>query len=221
MMMHRRVLGAAVLLAMGWLLGGCATSRSELRLATPAATAAPAAAGARVAVIRSVKDERVFEQAPDEPSTPSLGFEGAQQASAEAKLRAIGRKRNAFGKALGDVFLQDGQTVEGVVRDNLAAALREAGFNVRADAGGDAAALLVDVKIRKFWAWVQPGFWAVTVKANIDTELQLSGAAGTTTVATQVEDARQFVTDAVWMETIDKALQAHRREAVQKLTPLK
>ena len=216
----RTGVGAGIVL-MVLVLGGCATSRSELKLESPGAGAASPRAGAPVAVIHSVNDERTFEQAPDEPSTPSLGFEGAQQASAAVKLRAIGRKRNTFGKALGDVLLQEGQTVEGVVREHLGAALSDAGFDVRADAGTAPAALLLDVRIRKFWSWVQPGFWAITVHAEVATDIQPVGRAEVLSIATKAEDARQFATEAAWLETVDKALQAYRREAVPKLATLK
>jgi hypothetical protein len=33
-----------------------------------------------------------------------------------------------------------------------------------------------------------------------------------------VDDARQFVTDGAWVETVDKGLQAYRREAAAKLS---
>jgi hypothetical protein len=220
-MLNTRFLTLA-LLATALLLGGCATSRSELRLASPSQLATqPLNASAPTVVIRTVKDERTFEQAPDEPSTPSLGFEGVLQATAEAKARAIGRKRNTFGKALGDVFLQDGQTVVGVVRENLTTALREAGFNVREEKAAEPGSLLVDVHIKKFWAWVQPGFWAITVNADISTELDISSASSPTPVTVHVEDARQLVTESAWIETIEKALQSYRREARQKLSSAK
>ena len=220
-MLHDRLLTAGLLIAT-LVLGGCATSRSELRLTSPAETQAKVEkAGAPTAIIRTVKDERTFEQAPKQPSTPSLGFEGAAQATAAAKLRAIGRKRNTYGMALGDVFLQDGQTVESVVRENLASALREAGYNVRSDAIGDSSVLVIDVHIRKFWAWINPGFWAITVNADIATDLDLSTTPNSTVVSVHVDDARQFVTDSVWLEVVDRALQEYRREAARRLSGTK
>lgn len=199
-------------------LAGCATSRSEIRLSTPTTTQ-PAAAQAtgKVAVIRSVKDERAFEQAPSEPSTPSLGFEGAAQAAADTKLRAIGRKRNTFGQALGDVLLQGGQTVEAVVRENLAAALRQSGYQLVEPPSAQEAALVVDVHIKKFWAWVNPGFWSITANTNIETDLDVAGKAGAVNVSVHYQDSRQFVTDGTWIEVVDKALEAYRAEASQKL----
>lgn len=134
-------------------LAGCATSRSEIKLGSPVATTPDATAPTgRTAVIRSVKDERIFEQAPSEASTPSLGFEGAEKASAEVKARAIGRKRGGFGKALGDVLLQEGQTVESVVCENLAAALKQAGYQVISEGTPGQSPVIIDARIKQFWS---------------------------------------------------------------------
>ena len=120
-------------------LAGCATSRSEIKLQSPVVSASSSVAGnGHIVVIKSVTDERVFEQAPSDPSTPSLGFGGSDGATAQVKSRAIGRKRNGFGKALGDVLLDQGQTVQEVVRKNLAAALEQSGYKVESQADASA-----------------------------------------------------------------------------------
>lgn len=200
-------------------IAGCATSRSEIRLSSPVAMPTSAAApSGRTAVIRSVKDERVFEQAPRDPSTPSLGFGGADQATAELKARAIGRKRNAYGKALGDVLLQSGQTVEGVVRENLAAALVQAGYQVKGEDDSGPSPLVIDVHVKQFWAWFQPGFWAITLNTNITTDLDLSGAASPTTISVHADDARQAATESAWMEIVGKALDDYRAQVMTKAT---
>src|SRR5690349_18122740 len=140
-------LGAIVAAAM--ITAGCAVGRSEVKLASPGAEASQAApATGKVVVIRSVQDERRFEDAPKDPSTPSLDG-GASKASADEKSRAIGRKRNTYGMAMGDVLLESGTSVEKAVRDSLAAAFRDAGFQVRDSA--TPGALVVDARIRKFW----------------------------------------------------------------------
>lgn len=207
-------------------LVGCATSRSEVKLDTPA-MAPPGAAVATTpapargfAVIRMVKDERVFEQAPGDPSVPSLGGEGAQQATAETKLRAIGRKRNAFGQALGDVLLQSGQTVETVVRGALTEAFRLSGYQVVDAAVAAPAALVVDARIKDCWAWMNPGFWSVTVNTRIATDLAIAGVPGTSRVEVHHQEGRQLVTDGTWIEVAQVALQKWREEAVKKLQTL-
>jgi hypothetical protein len=207
------------LLATTVVLSGCATSRSELRLTSPVSSRATTSnAAAPIVVIRSVKDERVFEQAPRQANIPSLGFEGATGATADAKLRAIGRKRNTYGMALGDVFLQDGQTVESVVRENLASALQDAGYNVRNAEAAGASATVIDVHIKQFWAWIHPGFWAITVNTDIVTDVTLSTSPNSIPVVVHLKDARMLVTDSAWLEAIDKALQAYRVEAAQRIS---
>lgn len=219
--MNKRMLGAlAAMAAVAALTTGCATSRSEVKLASPGAAMSSTGTG-KVVVIRSVKDERVFEQAPREPSTPSIGLEGTSQATAETKARAIGRKRNTYGQALGDVMLEPGQTVEKVVRENLAAALNQAGFQVKSAESAGANPLMLDVRIKKFWAWLNPGFWAVTVSADVATDITASSGGGTNTVGVHAEDKRQVVTDGAWIELIDKALQDFRAQAAAKLSNLK
>ena len=201
------------------LLGGCATSRSELSIATPASATAPRLANpnAPTAVVRVVKDARMFEQKPSEPSTPSLGFEGSDKATFEIKQRAVGRKRNSFGMALGDVLLQQGQSVEGLVRDSITEALRESGYNVVAGGAVTTPSMEISADIKKFWSWVQPGFVAITVKSEIAVDLTVSSKTGVTPVSVSVEDPRQFVTDSAWLEAIQKALAAFRAQAVRVL----
>lgn len=199
-------------------LAGCATSRSELHLKSPMAAAAASSVAPEnqhVVVIRSIIDERVFEEAPSEPSTPSLGSGGAAKASDAVKARAIARKRNGFGQALGDVLLEQGQTVEGVLRENLTLAFQQAGYSVRNEADAGASPIVVDVHIKQFWAWFQPGFWAITLNNNITTDLVVEGASPVV-VSTHVEDSRQAATEGAWLEIVGKGLDAYRAEVTSK-----
>jgi hypothetical protein len=208
-----RVRPLIALLLLG--LGACAIERSELSLASPpSATAAPASA--KVAIIRSVKDDRRFEQAPTDPSIPSIGFEGTAQATAETKARAIGRKRNTYGMALGDVLLQPGQDVAGTVRAHLAAALRESGYVVLDGSGSAPGAIALDVTIRRFWAWFTPGFATVTVSTVVTTDVSIDGGGRTVTINALNERSSLAATDAVWKDSIEKALEAYRRDARAK-----
>jgi hypothetical protein len=198
-------------------MNGCATSRSEIKLSSPvAAPSAAAVSTGRTVVIRSIKDERQFEQAPSDPSTPSLGFEGADKASAETKARAIGRKRGGFGKALGDVLLQDGETVTSVIRSNLTAALQEAGYQVKSEEAAGPSPLIIDVHIKKFWAWFEPGFWAIKLHTNITTDLDLSSTTTPTIISVHAEQSGLAATEGAWMEIVDKALTSYRAEVVSK-----
>ncbi|WP_157719145.1 hypothetical protein [Halopseudomonas salegens] len=80
--------------------------------------------------IASVVDNRVFEEAPRDPPVPSLGFEGASAATDAIKARAIGRKRDSYGKALGDILLPEGQSVEQLIRLHATTAFNDTGWQV-------------------------------------------------------------------------------------------
>lgn len=198
-------------------LAGCATNRSEVKLGSPVAVVSSGSVvTGKTAVIRLVRDERVFEQAPSDPSIPSLGFEGADRATAEVKARAIGRKRNGFGQAMGDVLLQNGQTVEGVVREHLAAALSQAGYRVVDAAAAEPSTMIVEVHVKRFWAWLQPGFWALTMHTKISTDLVRAGEASPLDISVHATESRQIATESTWIEIVDKALKEYRAQVAAK-----
>jgi hypothetical protein len=204
------------------LLTGCATSRSEVKLgAFDADKSAYAVTKTTPVLIRSVTDERTFEDSPKNPSTPSLGEGGASKASDDVRARAIGRKRNTYGMALGDVLLENGQTVAGVVRENLTFALRQAGYRVTTHTGeAGPSPVVIEARIKKFWAWVQPGFWALTFHADITTDLEISGIATPTIVTVNTEDSRQLATDSAWIGIVDQALRDYRSQVAVKYDKL-
>lgn len=164
-----------VFLAMIWValpaVTGCATSRGELALDVQQ-TANPEL-GATVQIV-SVKDQRKFEIKPSSPATPSL--RGNQIHDKALTVRAIARKRNGYGMALGDIVLEDGSDVETLTRKIVTQSLRQAGYRViEADSANTEPATPLEVDIEKFWAWFTPGFWA----AHLEFEAQIKIAGPT------------------------------------------
>jgi hypothetical protein len=168
-------------------------------------------------VFGAITDEREFMESPNDPSTPSLGFGGADKATDDVKARAIGRKRNGWGKALGDVLLQPGHTVEGAIQENLTAAFEQAGYQVKDSADAGPSALVVDVHIKQFWSWFTPGAFVVTLSSNITTDLAFKGVAAPIVVSTHVEDGHAIATDSDWIQIVDKGLDAYRAEVVRRM----
>jgi len=214
--MNARVGYAVALLFVASLSAGCASTRSEISISSPTAAPTRQAAAGRAVYIRSVTDERVFEQTPREPGSPSLGFEGAEQASSDVKARAVGRKRSAYGKAMGDVLLQNRQTVVGIVRENLTAAFRNAGYRVVTDPTGTP--IVVDVRIKQFWAWFTPGFASIKLSANIETDLGGSGGGAPTSIRVHVDESRQAATNGAWVQILEKALGDYRVQVESTLS---
>ena len=86
------------------------------------------------------------------------------------KSRAIARKRNGYGKALGDILLEEGQTVQSVIYEATRNSLYSLGYDVvnnPEEAKSDA--IVVDISIDKFWAWFMPGVWTLSLKSEITT----------------------------------------------------
>ena len=186
---------------------GCATSRSVVPVDVPVDRDSGAQNGS--IFIESVVDNRMFENAPRNPSTPSLGFEGASAASDEMKARAIGRKRNAYGKALGDVILPENQTVEELIRKYATAAFNDAGWQVVENASADQ---IVAIQIDELWAWFKPGFWAITLNSNVSTTLTFVQNEVKIPVSVHVEDTRQMATESAWKEIVEMALSEYRKK---------
>lgn len=215
-----------VLVLMGALLlgSGCATSRGAIALDIPVESS-PVAVQNKSIAIRSVKDQRVFENDPRDPAIPSLGFGGIDQVSLEERKRAIARKRNSYGKALGDVFLENGNTVELLVSDMLKSVLRELGYTIvdRNQVRSDT--LVMDVTIEKFWAWFTPGFWAITLRSDIATTINVgqasSGMRQQKKITIHEENSGQAATTGAWKAIFLKALASYKENAKSQLSELK
>ena len=203
-------------------LVGCALGRDEIKLAdAPLAANAQAPSKGRSVYVRTVTDERVFKDS-DEPGTPSLDTDGHKP---EIKARAVSRKRNGYGMALGDVLLEPGQTVAGKVGDALRQAFQQSGYTVVAEAGGAGAnaPIIVDVRITKFWTWRRAKFTELSLISEIQTEMTMTGAKSWPGVIfVHVED-NVFAAGGsdTTIESLQKALVAYRAEGVKKLAELK
>lgn len=166
----------ALLLPFLLLLGACATNRSYIALDVPAGTGASGTDPAKVAVIGEIVDQREFQENPRDPSIPSLKKGEEYKLDAQGKLQAIARKRNGYGKAIGDIQLQPPQNVATITRQLVATGFQQRGFRVlELGEAVPANAVRVDVDILKFWAWMNPGFWTLRMDSQLETTLKVSG----------------------------------------------
>ena len=105
-----RLVKSCFLIVFICVFASCATNRGYLNV--PVDTGSLSAPNGKQVYIRSITDNRQFQDKPLSADIPSLGFGGLNNATPEIKSRAIARKRNSYGKALGDILLEEGQTVE-------------------------------------------------------------------------------------------------------------
>jgi hypothetical protein len=200
-----RAIGLAAAFAGG--LSACALDRSVLDVRAPdAAGAPPPAAG--VAKIVEVRDRRSFEVNPSDPSRPSLGSADEIRDPA-ITARAIGRKRNTYGQALGDVVLPEGRTVAELVRDGARRALQDKGWAVVEPSSPDyARALPLALDVDQFWSWFTPGFAAITVRFVALVEMrgeQLVGATSSQAAATAQYEGLA-ATESVWTDVLTRGI---------------
>ncbi len=198
-------------------LGGCATSRSVLDVAAPGSPSQIQPNGKTV-LINLPRDVRVFQVSPPSPDIPSL--DPSEQQTDAIRLRAVGRKRNTFGKALGDILLAEGKTVETLTSAAIAKAFSDKGYRVianKSEAAKDT--FVVDATINQFWAWMNPGFWAITLSAEISTDLAVKSLEGSEVkkVSVKASDNYQIATDGNWMEVVDNALRLYVDDLKSKL----
>ncbi len=148
--------GMAIAIALGSSLSACAIDRSVVEIKSPTSTAAPTKA---IAKITEIRDLRQFETNSPQASMPSLG-DANEVKDPKFTSRAIGRKRNGYGMAMGDVMLPENTTVTTLVRNAAARALQDKGYRVVDQASPEfntAPSLAIDIE--QFWAWVQLGFF--------------------------------------------------------------
>lgn len=192
---------------------GCATNRSEIDVKVPQLDQANIAPSNGKKVYITAVDERVFEINPRKADIPSLKNDEITVRSITE--RAVARKRNGYGKGLGDVLLPSGRTVSALVSESVASAYRQAGYEVVGDPGApDAAA--VKVRIVEFWSWFTPGFFYVTVNNKSRLSIETEGGSGLE-VVTLKTDGMQAVTENDWKEITEAGLQEIMQETAKKL----
>ncbi len=193
------------------LASGCAYNRGQIELKM-AETPNPAT-GTAVKFLQ-VTDNRRFEAAPTEPSIPSLK-DGAISNSAITS-RAVARKRNWMGIALGDVLLPPGRTVTQMAREALTRALREAGYRVLGPEDADyGRAVPLTVSVNDFWAWSTVA--NLEFKTDIRIEGNIEPLRGGLSVQGKARKSLVTGSNAEWMQVITMGLEDLNKNVKAKL----
>ena len=211
----KKILGVFGCIMMLVALSGCATSRSTVQPAIEAAANPDNGVPIKFATVR---DLRVFELEPKRPDIPSL--RDGEIANTELTVRAIGRKRNGFGKALGDVLLPEGETVANTVQASVANAFRNSGYRVLDPSEPDfEGAAPVTIEIRQCWSWINMGFWALTLSNRIEAEIRapLPGIENGMTTKSEVSDTMVAIFEDDWSEIMAKGLADFQKKLENQL----
>jgi hypothetical protein len=182
---------------------GCVTGRRTLSL--PISTHESHAATQGRVYIATVTDNRRFQNKPSDPSVPSIDGD-VTKLSAQEKDKMIGRQRNTFGKAMGDIGLAENDSVTKRTRLLGSEGLRRRGYDVIDD---PTSPTTVRVSIDEFWAWGTPGFWALTFEAKLQCTISVTGPAGVRTAIVKGYGINhgQVAKDVNWQEAYDPAFE--------------
>jgi hypothetical protein len=191
-------------LATACLLSGCVAGRRSFDVGLEDGTLAPAQAATRGTLrFGEVTDARHFENKPPDPSTPSVHGD-VNALSAGERSRFIGRQRNAYGHAMGDVVLPDGKTVQTKIVEIMSEGLRRRGYAI-ADSGPSGGT--VTVEVQDFWSWMTPGFIALSFEARIGCKvtIEANGKTATFQVRGYALNHGQIAKDKNWQEAYEEA----------------
>jgi hypothetical protein len=187
-----QTLGLSVCIAA---LSSCVLGKREISLEIPAGSH-PSPHGQ--ASIGQITDLRRFENNPSQPSTPSIQGDAGALSAAERE-RYVGRQRNTYGHGMGEVVLPANDSVTKKARALVIEALARRGYS----AGGGASN--ISVEVRKFWGWMTPGMWAITIEARIEAGVSVKGR--TFTVQGYGENVCQAATTGNWEQAYGRAIE--------------
>lgn len=209
-------LTSVALIAASLATSGCVTGRRSFDIAVPKGQVSSANKG--TFAITAVTDNRVFADKDSSPSTPSVHGKVAEF-SAEQLSHFIGRQRNTYGHAMGDITFPGNETVQDKIKELLTEGLRRHGYTLGEAGSADHQ---MSVNIDKFWAWTNPGFLALSFEANVACKLTVTKAAGAPPVVLEIkgynESHGQFAKNKNWQQSYDAAFDQFLKDLDQQLT---
>ncbi|MDF9833961.1 putative lipoprotein YajG [Ereboglobus sp. PH5-5] len=183
------------------LLSGCVTGRRSVSLGVPQVT--PGAVDRGAIQITSVADNREFQNNPLDASVPSINGDVSTM-TPEQKSKMIGRQRNGFGKAMGDIALANNESVPQRAQALVEAALKKRGYKIATDGS---APVTASVSVDEFWAWFTPGMWTISFEAKVVCTITLTraGSPASVTIRGHGMNKGQVASDENWQRAYDRA----------------
>jgi len=198
------------------LLSGCVVGRRTVDLNVPQLNPGPAKD--LTVNLADPVDQRVFQNKPSDPSTPSIDGD-VNTMSASEKATMIGRQRNGYGMAMGDVALPEGMTVSDKMKQLVRGVFEAKGYQVGDYAGAD---YDVSVDIQEFWGWFTPGMFTVKFEARVMGEVTIEGPGDSATLLVTGYGLNngQIASDANWQLAYQRAFEDFIGKLTQELNEL-
>lgn len=206
----------SLLFATCFILTGCATTRGVIDVSRAISNDVVSSENTKSVIIDNYTDNRQFStnsSSPDQPTyDPDKGLDD------DTKSRIIARKRNTYGKALGDIVLKEGLTTEQLIKNTVSQAFYKAGYNVVTE-DPDNKAVHTNIVVDKMWGWLALGWWSVGIRTNADITLEMSYNNKTDSIHSYKEEELrcQLPLTADWEDTIIKNLENIRDDLSEKI----
>lgn len=207
-----RIRALALATGLALALGGCTSPNAGVTPVQAAGSTENPPTGPAVRIAQ-VRDQRQFQDYEGTSFTPTLAGDADRS-------RAVARNTSPGGAPAGNVLLAPGLSVESVVSDAMARALRSAGFRVlgAGDAGADEATEL-RITIQKLW--VIRRFSASGGEADSEFEVRIAGPIGGldrgAVISAHKLVARAFWTPSLFRLALEKGLDELTNNAIPEL----
>ena len=211
---HIRKLPQVILIVFLVFLTGCVLGRRTVDLPVQGI---PASSGEKGQVfIESIQDNRIFQNSPSDPSTPSIDGD-VNTLTPQQKGLMIGRQRGGFGNAAGDVALPANDSVIARTRRLLEEGFNNRGYSITSEASTP---LTAKVTIDQFWGWFTPGFVSISFEARVYCTIRLTKSDGSSSIIIQGYGMNkgQIASDANWQLAYQRAFQDFLAKFNTKLT---
>jgi uncharacterized lipoprotein YajG len=171
--------------------------------------------------IRDIRDNREFQVRPRSADIPSFGSK-KNISNPQIQCRTVGRQRNGYGKALGNVFLREDQKIENVVYEAIKSSLNSLGYEVTdSKAYAKENAVILDVAIDKFWGWINMGGgWVMRMESGIQTTITVASTSKKLVIEGNGRNHYQVASSANWKKVLELAIKDYISNANDKLNCL-
>lgn len=212
-MLKCKIIHTTLLATIAMTLSGCVVGRRTVDLEVPVSVISSEQKGTMK--LLSVSDARDFQNKPSSPSTPSVDGD-VDRMSLDEKSRMIGRQRNGYGMAMGDIALPAGVSIEEKAKKLIEEGLKERGYAMTVQGPSD---YTVDVTVRKFWAWFTPGMFTISFEANLECEAEIVGQSRTEIlrVVGYGRNVGQIASDANWQLAYQRAFEDFHQNLLKAL----
>ena len=185
------------------LLTGCVVGRRTVDI--PIQSIREHSGGKGEIFIGNIEDNRVFQNKPSDPSIPSIDG-NVHSITPQQKEVMIGRQRNAWGRAMGDIALPVGDSVVTRTKRLLEEGFRSRGYRIASDSSAPNSA---SATIDEFWSWGSPGFWSISFEARVYCTIKLTKSDGSSTIVVEGYGINkgQIASDANWQLAYQRAFQ--------------